>query len=157
MSGILEGLFSKALWDGIKAGGKRVFGREIKITSPRPLETLLKADMPDVYWVRGTLKHLQENEEIWLITQDQTSGRFWPQGFFPVQFDRHQKIWTGKVHVALKSHVRIIAVVAPPTSQDFFRYYQKVGSLRGGEFEPLVQVPLECRNQDSVQAFPPEK
>jgi hypothetical protein len=96
MSGILEGLFSKALWDGIKAGGKRVFGREIKITSPRPLETLLKADMPDVYWVRGTLRHLQENEEIWLITQDQTSGRFWPKDFFPSSLIATKKYGLGK-------------------------------------------------------------
>lgn len=46
-------------------------------------------------------------------------------------------------------------MVAPPTSQEFFRYYQAVGKLREYKFEPLKRVPVECRNRASVQAFIP--
>ena len=61
----------------------------------------------------------------------------------------------GKVYGSRKQQVKIIAVVAPPTAQDFFRYYQKLGRERNYQFEPLNRVPVECTNRASVQAFIP--
>jgi hypothetical protein len=49
------------------------------------------------------------------------------------------------------ANVTIIAVVAPPTSLAFFLYYEKVGSKTA--YEPLEQIPDECRNIHQVQAF----
>jgi hypothetical protein len=46
----------------------------------------------------------------------------------------------------------MIAVVAPPSTQDYFRYFQRLGELRCYQFEPLPRVPPECINSCSVQA-----
>lgn len=61
----------------------------------------------------------------------------------------------GKVNGSGKQQVKIIAVVAPPTAQDFFRYFQKIGIQRDYQFEPLVRVPIECINRAFVQAIVP--
>lgn len=50
-------------------------------------------------------------------------------------------------------NVTIIAVVAPPTSQEFFQYYEKVGSKTA--YEPLERIPAECWNIHEVQAKKP--
>src|SRR5579862_2290469 len=82
--------------------------------------------------------------------------RSWPQGFFPVQFGPSEGTWFGQIDPGHRRHIRIVAVVAPPTSEDFFTYYERVGrEVRRGIFEPLSGVPAECVNQDSVQARVP--
>jgi hypothetical protein len=46
--------------------------------------------------------------------------------------------------------LRVVAVVAPPTAQQLFRYFQK----RGDEtrvYDPLDCIPAECKNMASVQ------
>jgi len=101
------------------------------------------------------LKHLPANHEIWLLTQDERTGFVWPQGFFPVQFDPQRRTWMGKINGSGKKQVKIVAVVAPPTSQDFFRYFQDVGNKRNYVYDPLKRVPAECRNRAYVQAFLP--
>jgi len=45
---------------------------------------------------------------------------------------------------------KILAVVAAPTSVDFFKYYQRMGAKT--DFAGLNRVPPECKNRDSVQA-----
>ncbi len=155
MKGISGGVVANAIWAAVVATARRVGGRQIQITHPRPLETLTESEPLGkgvCFQVRGTLKHLPTNHEIWLLTEDEGTGRVWPQGFFSVEFDPHQRIWMGKINGSGKKHVKITAVVAPPTAQDFFRYYQKVGRLRSDNFEPLDRVPVECKNRASVQA-----
>lgn len=103
------------------------------------------------------LKRLPKGHEIWVLTQTDRTGHLWPPGFSPVQYDPNQGKWEGRINGSGGPEIRIVAVVAPPTSQDFFRYFQKLGELRGYVFEPLVQRPPECANFDSVQAKIPKR
>ena len=159
MSGFLEGMASKALWDGIKAGARTMWGKNgIKITSPAPQETLSDGEpmgSGHSFRVRGALKRLPKGHEIWLLTQDEKTGLIWPQGFFMVQFNPQLEAWMGKIYGGGTKNIRIIAVVAPPTSQDYFRYFQTVGDKHQYQYEPLKRIPAECRNIASVQAFVP--
>jgi|SRR5271166_1929818 len=132
----------------------------IEITSPGSQHTL---DRPEPlgggisYAVHGRLKRLPPGHKIWLLREDVQSGCVWPQGFFPVHFDEQKGTWSGKVSGpgTSRSPVTIHAVVAPPTSQDFFKYYQKLGGLREQKYEPLSRIPAECKNVASVQVFLP--
>jgi hypothetical protein len=99
--------------------------------------------------VRGKLKSLPEGHMIWLLTADDRTEHYWPQGFYPVQYDQQTGEWHGRIHAG-RSPLRIVALIAPPTSQQLFRYFQK----RGDEtkfFSPLDKIPAECQNVASVQ------
>ena len=149
----------KTGWSGVKAWVEYWRAGRIQITSPRPLD-MLEDKQPFIpgppnrftYAVRGKLKRRPENHEIWLLIED-PSGCVWPQGFSRVQHNQDTGDWVGRVHTQF-SEPKIVAVVAPPTSVDFFRYYQRVGNKTN--HEALTRVPVECTNWDSVQArLPP--
>ena len=93
--------------------------------------------------------------EIWILSQDESSGLIWPQGFFPVRYDPGEGTWVGKINGGGKKNVKIVAVVAPPTSQDYFRYFQEVGNKNNYQYRPLKRIPPERRNQSHVQARMP--
>lgn len=156
MSGILEGVAAEGFWTAGATLLRRVRGGRIQITSPRPLETL-KDPKPFgnavSFAVEGTLKRLPKDHTIWLLTQDETSGLIWPHGFEPVQYDRSGGKWFGRIGDIRGRRAKIIAVVAPPTSHDFFTYYEKHGASTG--YSPLNRVPPECANRDDVQALVP--
>jgi predicted lysophospholipase L1 biosynthesis ABC-type transport system permease subunit len=155
---IIESLAGRAIWSGVAASIRSARGHAITITSPGPQETLSGVEISGVnkyFPIRGALKVLPKDHEIWLLVQDESTGLVWPQGFFPVQFNHQLGTWMGKINESGRKQVRIYAAVAPPTSQEFFRYYQAVGKLREYKFEPLKRVPVECRNRASVQAFIP--
>ena len=136
-----------------------LFGQRIKITHPRPQEILTDPEPLGsgfAYPVRGTLRRLPKGHQIWLLNQDDSKGFVWPQGFFAVEYNPIDRTWFGKISGSGNPNVRIVAVVAPPTSQDFFKYFQKLGPMRGYQFEPLPRIPPECVNQDSVQARIPK-
>ena len=159
MSGIAEGLEAiKVAQSGFAAWLEYQRAGRIQITSPRS-QGLLEDKQPFVegkfsYLVRGKLKRLPTRHEIWLLTQDEGSETAWPQGFSAVQFDRQSGDWSGRIGGKPGETVKIVAVVAPPTSVDFFRYYQNICN-QGKEFEPLSRVPVECRNSYWVQTrFP---
>jgi hypothetical protein len=136
------------------AFARKITGRGITITHPRPNEALMDpqgAGNARYFAVRGTLKHLPPNHEIWLLTESEAGG-VWPQGSVKVQFDPRLKTWSGKINWTSKEPLKITAVVAPPTSQDFFLYFQKLGGLRNHQYEPLNRVPIECTNRASVPA-----
>jgi hypothetical protein len=126
---------------------------QIRITKPRPQEVLsdpVKAtDGATSYSVEGTLRRLPPGHEIWLLVQDEKAQHVRPQGWNVVKHDPETGRWTGRVYA--RGDVRVIAVVAPPTSQQLFRYYQSVGEKLRDQFEPLDKVPPECTNQHSVQ------
>ena len=154
---VIEGLATDAIWTGATKWLPNLLGRRIRITEPRPLETL-KDPMPVgndriFYTVRGKLKHLPRNHRIWLLVQDDKSVRVWPQGHELVQFNRETGEWAGKVSGFQSRPITIVAVVAPPTSHDFFTYYHAMGLKTG--YTPLTRVPLECTNSDLVQARVP--
>jgi Predicted nucleotide-binding protein containing TIR-like domain len=129
---------------------------KIQITSPTP-GGFLEDPQPMAdglsYLVRGKLGRLPSNHTIWLLNQDQFSERVWPQGFSDGRVKYHPQTgeWEGRVYVAPSQvNISIIAVVAPPTSQEFFEYYQKVvGQTKA---EPVSRIPAECRNWVRVQA-----
>jgi hypothetical protein len=129
--GIVDGVVGNAIWSGTTEAFRRVAGRQIQITSPRPGELLEK---PEPAWsgrsygVRGKSKRLRKDHNIWVLREGERSGRVWPQGFFPVQFFSDKGEWVGRVIGVAGNPVKIVAVVAPPSSCDLFRYYQKVGS-----------------------------
>lgn len=137
------------------AVGDAEIGEEdkIQITVPRPGGVLTE---PVPLWkgfsyiVRGRLKSLPKGHAIWLLTQDERSGEVWPQSFYPVQFNEQTGEWHGRINVGA-TPLRIFAVVAPPTSQMLFRYFQERGD-ETHKYAPLKGVPPECRNTHSVQA-----
>jgi hypothetical protein len=167
IGGIETAVASRGFWAIAGAIYRRLTGQQIKITFPRSGE-VLDGKKPlgkgFSYEVRGKLKHLPKGHEIWLLVRDEFSTRVWPQGFERVQFDSSDGSWRGRINPALSgpTNVTIIAVVAPPTSRDFFQYFQRVGdrtrtmpSPDGPSYEPLARVPPECTNVAEVQAKKP--
>jgi hypothetical protein len=154
MSGVVEGLVTEGLWAGLTVSARRLLGGRIRIISPKASgyldEDRQTLGQMTTYNVRGTLKRLARGHEIWLLRQDEISSKIWPQGFSRVVFDADSRQWHGRVNGTGQSAFRIIAVVAPPTSHDFFRYCQKVGNL-SKHFEPIDRIPPECTNFDYVQ------
>jgi hypothetical protein len=133
---------------------------EIRITRPQQRakpETLQDPEpwegKQSSFVVEGTLRRLPQDHEIWLLTRDEISGQVWPQTQHRVAFDAIDGRWSGRVVVDSGSRIAIIAVVAPPTSQDFFAYYRKNGPKTG--WAALDRVPPECNNQHSLSAVAP--
>jgi hypothetical protein len=121
--GIVEGVVGNAIWSGTTEAFRRVAGRQIQITFPRPGELLEKPEPVGSgrsYEVRGKLKRLRQDHNIWVLREDERSGRVWPQGFFPVQFFSDKGEWVGIVIGVAGNPVKIVAVVAPPSSCDLF-------------------------------------
>jgi hypothetical protein len=151
---VIESLGGRVLWSGATAWVTKIAQRKIQITSPRPQERLQdRQEHPGggvSYIVRGTLKKLPAGEEIWLLIEDEVTKKFWPQSGYAVQFNPITGEWHGRIsdHRPDK-FVKIIAIVAPPTSQQLFRYYDKVGEKTG--YEPLDAIPPECINRAHVQ------
>jgi hypothetical protein len=151
-----EAFIGKVTGSVFVALARRAFGRQIKITSPSPLQTLQHPEPHGAglsYEVRGTLKKLPRHHKIWLLRQDETSEIVWPQGFSPVQFDPTRGEWCGRIAtqpVEKTKQIKIVAVVAPPTSCDLFDYYEKARVFR-----PLLRIPVECANTTSVEARVP--
>jgi hypothetical protein len=149
----------KAAWGGFRGWREYQRAGRIQITSPRPLESLEdKQPFRKLeegrfsYAVRGKLRRRPDDCEIWLLIEDR-SGCVWPQGFSPVQFDPEKGEWIGRVHTQ-NPQPKIVAVVAPPTSQEFFKYYQQMDNKTN--YAALNRVPVECTNRTSVDArLPP--
>lgn len=118
---IFESLAGRAIWSGVAASIQSIRGHAITITSPGPQETLSGAEISGVnkyFPIRGALKVLPKELEIWLLVQDESTGLVWPQGFFPVQFNHQLGTWMGQINGSGRKQVRIYAMVAPPTSQE---------------------------------------
>jgi hypothetical protein len=160
-NGVIEGLTSNALFSSFGVCLKLYLSKTIEIEFPKS-QQLLQNQEPlgeaYAYPVRGTLKHLPKDHKIWLIVEEEKFGHIWPQGFFPVHFDEHSGKWHGKVSAGPGKRsgdiISIIAVVAPPTSQDLFKYFQKIVDDNKA-LVPLDRIPLECRHMTKVQAYVP--
>jgi hypothetical protein len=159
MEPIVTGVVSNGIWALISAVTRRLLRWQIKITHPRAGKMLQRAEPQGKGFtdpVRGTLGRLPKGHRIWLLTQDGRTENVWPQGAVEVQYDPVNKTWEGQIHWGDGANLRIIAVVAPPTSQDYFRYFQRLGDMRGWKYEPLRHVPTECVNFHDVQARVPK-
>jgi hypothetical protein len=132
----------------------QLLGRQIQITSPAPLQGLTdKRPLGDVfsYSVSGKLKSLPKNHMIWLLVQDEKSPRVWPQAAYRVEYDPGEGRWVGRISVGPGyEKVQIVAVVAPPTSNEFFEYFYANGSKT--HWAPLPHLPVECSNVHIVPA-----
>lgn len=156
MGGVVEGVASNAAWAFVRAGYRKLTRGQISITSPRAGENL-KDPKPlgtsTSYIVRGKLSRLPKDHRIWLLIETQRTADIWPQGFQAVQHDPQTGEWEGRINPS-EADVLIHAVVAPPSSDDFFRYFQQVGD-RLEKWVPLRRVPPECINRFTVQARKP--
>ena len=156
--GIIESLVAAAIVAVIVAAYKGWFGQQIAITKPRPGEDLTDPEPLGAgrsFPVEGTFQRVPKRHDIWLLVEDELTGRVWPQGFFHVQIDRNQQRWHGRVNAMGRGHIKIVVVIAPPTSQDYFGYFQMVGRQSENNFTPIPRVPPECTKRDSVQARVP--
>lgn len=156
----LEAFGGKVAWSALSALARYIIGRQIQIMSPAPQQTLEHRQFLGAgfsYEIRGRLKKLPRDHRIWLLREDERSGRVWPQGFSPVQFNPDTGEWVGRV-TGSSGPIKIVAVVAPPTAHDLFQYYQKVGAKlqeHQQQYEPLDRIPVECINSNWVQARVP--
>jgi hypothetical protein len=130
----------------------RLRANNIQIESPRPGEHL-QDPRPyagaNTYQVSGKVGFLPRGYNIWLLVRRPLAADVWPQGFRDggVQYDPASQRWKGRV-LAHPGPLTVIAVVAPPTSQMLFAYYQRNGKVTN--YEPLEDIPAECTNSDFV-------
>jgi nucleoside 2-deoxyribosyltransferase len=129
---------------------------QIRITSPledQLLEGRESRHKGATYVVRGTLKHLPTNHTIWLLNVNESADEVWPQ-IIKVKYDFPQPgEWEGRTYLSSnQKSVIIYAVVAPPTSNDLFRFYEH--SLQY-QMQPLSRIPGEI-NFARVRARAPQ-
>ena len=139
------------------AAFRSVYGQRIKITYPKINDFLATAENRlgvVVHPVHGTLKHLPKDHKVWLLVMDEKARKIWPQGLVPVEYDKEQGTWKGYIHAWGWNNVTVVAVVAPPTSQDYFNYFQRMGPKTN--YEPILGIPKECKHRDSVLAKVPK-
>jgi hypothetical protein len=144
------GIFVIWSWERI-VSNKRRRQNAIRIRIPRDHEMLSDLHVMDGlrrFLVHGDLGSLPDDHQIWLLTQSTRGDEAWPQGFRPVAYDKGLGTWSGYVTFGGSGEIRIIAVVAPPTSQRFFAYYENHGHET--HWAPLAGVPIECKNRTSV-------
>jgi hypothetical protein len=83
MDPITQGVAGNAIWIALVAVGRAVVPHKIKIVSPRSKELLGGRERLGggfSYAVQRTLKKLPKGHEIWVLTQDDSTGYVWPQG-----------------------------------------------------------------------------
>jgi hypothetical protein len=141
----------ESLWDECKKMVDNLITQDkIQITVPinsGVLDDRQRDGEGFTYRVCGTLKHLPQGQVIWLLNGD--GRQFWPHS--TADYDVGSGEWRGRTFLWPKqSGAFINAVVAPPTSQQFFRYYQQYG-----QGKPLSCIPAECENQTRVWAHAP--
>jgi hypothetical protein len=155
--GIATSLIASFLYATVGGRYQRWFGQQVKITEPQENGFLAPAETRrgvQGHPVSGTLKYLPKGHGIWLVVRDDTKGKFWPQGFEPVEYQANTGTWKGYVTVSGWHRVTIIAVVAPPTSQEYFNYFERVAAKT--THEPLLGIPVECKKRDLVHAKVPQ-
>ena len=102
------------------------------------------------YQVSGRLSRIDHSQELWLLTQNVVIGEVWPQSRDRVSLDNESGKWTAHAYLYPGTKkIRIIAVLAPSTAQQLFRYYFQVGEQFG--WVSLSHVPEECWMQDWVE------
>jgi hypothetical protein len=153
--GIATSLIASIIYATVGGGYRRWFGQQIAITDPVPHGFLTAAEMrPGVmkHVVSGTLKYLPKDHEIWLLVEDEFTGKAWPQGHAPVEYNKDKGTWKGFVNVMGWHSVIVVAVVAPPTSQDYFNYFQRMGRDFKTGYQPIGRIPPECKRRATVHA-----
>jgi hypothetical protein len=133
-----------------------VFGQRIKILDPQMngfLAPFEKRNGVGAHAVHGTLKHLPKDHRVWLLVMNEGASKIWPQSFAPVEYSKEQGTWQGWITAFGWTNITIVAVVAPPTTQEYFNYFQRAGPKTS--FEPILAIQYECKYRDRVQAKVP--
>ena len=154
--GVAGSLIASIIYATVGGGYRRWFGQQIKIKEPRENGFLAPSECRagiQAHAVSGTLKYIPKGHRIWLIVADETKGKYWPQGFAPVEYHEDTGTWKGYIHVWGWQHVTIYAVIAPPTTQEFFNYFQRVGEKTG--FAPMLGIPRECKKRATLRCKVP--
>jgi hypothetical protein len=154
--GVVGSLIASIICAILVAGHRRWWGQQIKITEPAPNAFLAPVEVrrgTGAHRVFGTLNFLPKGHRIWLIVVDETKGRYWPQGFEAVEYHGETGTWSGYITAEGWHSVTVVAVVAPPTTQDYFNYFQRVGHKTS--YDPLLGIPQECRKRDTVRCKVP--
>jgi hypothetical protein len=105
------------------------------------------------YIARGKLSRLPKGHQIWLLTKDENTGRVWPQSFEDPRYDEETKMWEVRVNGSRKSRLAIIAVVAAPSTQDYFRYFQRLGELSPPDFVGTAGPLAVARHSAAIREF----
>ncbi|HEX3747650.1 MAG TPA: hypothetical protein VHW09_27130 [Bryobacteraceae bacterium] len=140
----------------VGGGYRRLFGQQIYITEPQENGFLAPAESrrgTSAHAVSGTLKHLPKGHAVWLIVIDEKKGKHWPQGFERVEYHEATGTWSGYITADGWHQVTVTAVVAPPTTQEYFNYFQRVGGMT--KHEPLLSIPSECKRRHSIHVKVP--
>jgi hypothetical protein len=157
MDPITQGVAGNAIWDGIKGAYRRFRGQRIAITDPVNHGLLGVAEQRAgvvAHSLHGTIKHLRKDHKIWLVVVNESGDQFWPQGFAPVETNEANGTWRGYIHAFdwqyKWQNITITAVIAPPTTQDYFNYFQRVGKKT--DYAALSAIPAECKWRGTIQA-----
>lgn len=152
---VLEGTF-ESLWGELADGiNDLILQNKIQITSPGSgsmLEDPQPAMKGFTYEVRGTLKLIPKDHQIWLLNAGEAGdhAKQWPQQ--AAQHNSTSGEWKGRIYLQTwVAETFINAVVAPPTAQQLFEYYNQ----HGGGNKPLSRIPVDCENKTHVQARNP--
>jgi hypothetical protein len=130
----------------------------IEITDPLPDQFLQNPrsapSEPNTvfYSVKGKLGYLPEGHAIWLLRQSRKTNEIWPQGRYPVKYNRNSGTWEGFIR-ADSGLVKIVAVIAPRSSHQMFEYQQAQGGKTN--WAPLYDIPEECKNRATIHALAP--
>jgi hypothetical protein len=124
---------------------KRLLGHRITIDQPLAGD-VLHPERPfqdgALYRVSGGLHHLDPQHKVRLAVENAATGEFWPQGHEDIELDALGR-WSGLVYIASEQQAaRLYALIAPPTTVEFWDYYRRAGS-RSGVWAPLMSLPCE--------------
>jgi len=127
---------------------------QITITSPRSvLEGGEPREGARSYPVLGTLTHLpSDDHKIWVLNENDRR-EVYPQD--KVAWHPQRSEWEGSTFVwNTQNSIKIVAVVAPPTSNELFRFYRHVLEQTKKAF-PIPRLPDECTVVDRAHPRKP--
>ncbi len=126
---------------------------QITITSPRSvLEGGEPREGARSYPVLGTLTHLPSDHKIWVLNESDI-GEVYPQDKVVWRSERSE--WEGSTFVwNTQNSTKMVAVVAPPTSDELFQFYRDVVK-ETKKAVPIPRLPDECTVVDRVHPRKP--
>jgi hypothetical protein len=132
---------------------------KITITSPRDvLEGGQPRNGATIYSVEGTLTYLPSDHKIWVLNESDNE-QLYPQD--EVRWYPEQHKWRGSTFVwNNQPDIKIVAVAAPPTSSDLFKYYRTVLKDLGqahkslNDFRQREELPVQMPKFPHEVAIP---
>ncbi len=138
---------ARAFWNRSKAITPAEPAVQISIISPLNDGVLENgkdtAQAAHRYLARAKVSNLPHGHKVWFVHEKPRTGEIWPQepaiSKTPDEWEAWTFVWDHH------NEVTIVAVVAPPTSNDYFEYYHTVRKPLGAQGPiPLPRIPPEC-------------